>query len=51
MSNDCLKPSKRLLAEIFVTKKSLPRAIETASQLYRYLESKGHRDAGGLPFS
>jgi hypothetical protein len=43
MSNDYLKPSKRLLADIYATKKSLPRVIEAASQLYIHLEDKGFR--------
>jgi hypothetical protein len=43
MSNDYLKPSKRLLADIYATKKSLPRVIEATSQLYLHLEDKGFR--------
>lgn len=43
MSNDYLRPSKRLLADLYATKKSLPRVIEAASQLYLHLEGKGYR--------
>jgi hypothetical protein len=43
MSNDYLRPSKRLLADIYATKKSLPRVIEAASQLYLHLEGQGYR--------
>jgi hypothetical protein len=43
MSNDYLKPSKRLLADLYATKKSLPRVIEMANLLYLHLESKGFR--------
>ena len=43
MSNDYLRPSKRLLADLYATKKSLPRVIEAANQLYLHLEGKGFR--------
>jgi len=43
LSNDYLRPSKRLLADLYATKKSLPRVIEMANQLYLHLESKGYR--------
>lgn len=43
MSNDYLRPSKRLLADLYATKKSLPRVIEAASQLYLHLEGQGYR--------
>ncbi len=43
MSNDYLRPSKRLLADLYATKKSLPKVIEAANQLYLHLEGKGFR--------
>jgi hypothetical protein len=43
MSNDYLKPSKRLLADLYATKKSQPWVIEAASQLLLHLEGKGFR--------
>jgi hypothetical protein len=43
MSNDYLRPSKRLLADLYATKKSLPQVIEAASKLYLHLEGKGYR--------
>lgn len=41
MSNDCMKPPKRHLADIYATKKSLHRVIEMANELYLHIESKG----------
>lgn len=43
LSSGYLRPSKRLMTDVFVTKKSLARAIETANQLYRYLEAEGYK--------
>lgn len=43
LSNGYLKSSKRLLADVFVTKGTLSRAIEVASQFYRLLEAQHHR--------
>ena len=43
MSSDYLKPSKRLLADLYATTKSLPRVVEAASQLFLHLEGKGFR--------
>lgn len=38
-----LRPNKRLLVDIFVTKECLPHALRTASELFNSLEARGHR--------
>ena len=39
---DYLRPYKRALPDIFVTKEQLPRALDLANDLYRALTSHGH---------
>jgi hypothetical protein len=40
---DYLRPFKRALPDLFVTKEQLPRALDLANDLYRALTSRGHR--------
>ena len=40
---DYLRPYKRNLPDIFVTKEQLPRALDLANNLYRALTASGHR--------
>lgn len=42
MSNGYLKPSKRLMADLFVSKKALDYIIQTANQFFIHLESCGY---------
>lgn len=41
--NTYLKPSKRLMPDLYVTKASMAYALETANRFFRYLSEKGHR--------
>lgn len=38
-----LRPSKRLLVDLFVSKSSLPRALDVANELFLTLEDRGYR--------
>jgi hypothetical protein len=53
MSNGYLKPSKRLMADLFVSKKALDYIIQTANQFFIHLESSGYTvgfgSEGGRP--
>lgn len=40
---DYLRPYKKALPDIFVTKEQLPRALDLANDLYRALTAHGHR--------
>lgn len=42
-STGFLRPNKRLMADFFVSKDILPRALDFANRLYRDLEGRGHR--------
>lgn len=41
--NTYLKPSKRLLPDLYVTKSSVAHALDTANRFFRYLSEKGYR--------
>ena len=43
MYNKYLRPSKRLLPDIYVTKSAVTYAVETANQFFRFLGGKGCR--------
>jgi len=41
--NTYLKPSKRLLPDLYVTKQAVAPALETANRFFRFLHGKGYR--------
>lgn len=41
--NDYLRPRKRNLPDLYVSKDTIDRALETANELYLALEDRGHR--------
>ena len=43
LDSDYLRPYKKSLPDIFVSKERLPRALDLANSLYRSLTSLGHR--------